>query len=419
MARSEDAYVFAGLEELFEEPNSYKPGGLFPVRLGDVLGPHPPRYRIFTKLGHGSYSTVWLARDLVGKRTVALKIVEAKASEGSNEAAILERLRAPPSVQPGVLQLLDSFTVESPNGVHQVLVTEIIMPLQNHFGLRLPGQEKITKPLVYQMIQGLAFMHGRGIAHGDLHPMNIGIALPELDALSERDVWDAIGAPDVEPIIAYDPTRDPASFPQYLCATINLNTFVMDEMLDLKFATRGPPQVRILDFGNAYAVENSPPPRCNTPLCVMPPEVTFPRVVDRNNAGHWDCRSDIWSLACLLHTLVSARSLFTRSLFGPQLNDSFLRMMASACGGVPEAWTNYLSASAAEFTVAAADDWWKEVGISDQAVQDVPGYLRLLRRMLVINLAERPTAEELLKDPYFDSLNDAGFGVMSDLVTAQ
>ncbi|KAJ7630045.1 hypothetical protein DFH06DRAFT_1337960 [Mycena polygramma] len=121
-------YVLANLEELFEHSNCYGPGGFFPVRLGDVLGTDPPRYRIAAKLGYGSYSTVWLARDyrdIVGERIVALKVVEAKETESSNEAAILERLRAPPSVEPGVLQLLDAFTVKSPNGVHQVLVTMV------------------------------------------------------------------------------------------------------------------------------------------------------------------------------------------------------------------------------------------------------------------------------------------------------
>ncbi|KAJ6464280.1 kinase-like domain-containing protein [Mycena vitilis] len=319
MARSEDAYVFAAMEELYEEPNSHGPGGFSPVRLGDVLA---SRYRIVTKLGHGSYSTVWLARDLIGERTVALKIVEAKTSEGSNEAAILERLLAPPGVDP----------VKSPNGVHQVLVTEMVMSLQNYVGLASGAKNS-----------------------RNLHPMNIGIALPELDTLSDIEIWDIFGPPIVEPIVAYDSTRDPASFPPYLSAPINLNSFVMDETLDLKFAMRGPPRVRIIDLGCAYSVESSPPPQCNTPLGFMPPEVIFQRVVDRKNAGYWDRRSDVWSLACLLHTLVSARSLFTRSCFGPQLDDSFIRMMANACGSVPEAWTNHLSVPATEFTLVESD----------------------------------------------------------------
>ena len=39
----------------------YRPGGYHPVVLGDVFN---RQYKIIRKLGEGSYSTVWLARDL-------------------------------------------------------------------------------------------------------------------------------------------------------------------------------------------------------------------------------------------------------------------------------------------------------------------------------------------------------------------
>ncbi|KAJ6466720.1 hypothetical protein C8R47DRAFT_990764, partial [Mycena vitilis] len=85
------------------------------------------RYRT-AKLGYGGFATVWIARVLIGERTVALKFIEAKASEGSNEAAVLERLRAPPdTTEPLVVQLLDSFTVKSPNGVHLVMLETFLM----------------------------------------------------------------------------------------------------------------------------------------------------------------------------------------------------------------------------------------------------------------------------------------------------
>ncbi len=40
----------------------YRPGGYHPVHLGDVF--HDGQYKVIRKLGEGSYSTVWLARDL-------------------------------------------------------------------------------------------------------------------------------------------------------------------------------------------------------------------------------------------------------------------------------------------------------------------------------------------------------------------
>lgn len=40
----------------------YRPGGYHPVHLGDLY--KEDQYKIIRKLGQGSYSTVWLARDI-------------------------------------------------------------------------------------------------------------------------------------------------------------------------------------------------------------------------------------------------------------------------------------------------------------------------------------------------------------------
>ena len=49
--------------QLVEEENSpsYDPQRFYPTQLSEVLG---GRYQIATKLGHGTNSTIWLARDL-------------------------------------------------------------------------------------------------------------------------------------------------------------------------------------------------------------------------------------------------------------------------------------------------------------------------------------------------------------------
>jgi serine/threonine-protein kinase SRPK3 len=52
-------FCFAGPD--LEGPDRYQPGGYHPIYLGDV---YCQRYRVIHKLGFGTYSTVWLARDL-------------------------------------------------------------------------------------------------------------------------------------------------------------------------------------------------------------------------------------------------------------------------------------------------------------------------------------------------------------------
>ena len=56
-------FVGPGLESL----DRYRPGGYHPVHIGDV---YDEKYRVLHKLGYGSHSTVWFARDLSAtKRT--------------------------------------------------------------------------------------------------------------------------------------------------------------------------------------------------------------------------------------------------------------------------------------------------------------------------------------------------------------
>jgi serine/threonine-protein kinase SRPK3 len=45
-----------------EELSVYSPGGYHPIHINDHL--KDGRYKILNKLGFGSFSTVWLARDL-------------------------------------------------------------------------------------------------------------------------------------------------------------------------------------------------------------------------------------------------------------------------------------------------------------------------------------------------------------------
>lgn len=62
-----------------EASKYYYQGLYYPICIGDVLA---HRYRIEHKLGHGGFSTVWLARDIQAEKDVALKImIPGKAGE--------------------------------------------------------------------------------------------------------------------------------------------------------------------------------------------------------------------------------------------------------------------------------------------------------------------------------------------------
>ncbi|KAJ7213949.1 kinase-like domain-containing protein [Mycena pura] len=388
---------------LFEDPEGYEPtsaytlGGLCPIRLGCDLG-SPPRYRIIAKLGFGAYSTVWLAHDRVDKRNVALKIVEARTSS-SNELSMLQRLRAPDTEAPHVIQLLDAFEHTSPNGLHQVFVTEPVHPVDL---FRCQAfRPVITREALRQTIAALAFIHSHGIAHGDVRPDNFGMAIHEIERLSVIKICGLTYTPTLMAIL-HSSSEYQQSFPPYLCSKIDLSRLLFSNARPF---TQRPLSMRILDLGNAYIVGECPPPRVNTPITYASPEVAFAQKALNHLDAPWDCRSDIWSLAVSMYALACSHPIF-------ECGERVLHEMTHYCGEVPDAWREYLHSKPFQDDIVPgpehADRLWKEREevISRCDVENPAELVRLLRRMMQLNPANRPTAAELLRDPYFDGLHE-------------
>lgn len=97
----------------------------YPIRIGELFA---SLYQVVGKLGFGTTSTVWLARDLTGRRHVALKIFTRTTSRGGDplrEVSAYRRLEQGPKSHLGrqaVRTLLDSFNIICPNGKGQSLV---------------------------------------------------------------------------------------------------------------------------------------------------------------------------------------------------------------------------------------------------------------------------------------------------------
>ncbi|KAJ7213568.1 kinase-like domain-containing protein [Mycena pura] len=398
---SDDGWLFVGPDALlneYEPSQSYTLGGLCPVKLGDSVGPGtPPRYRILFKLGFGSFSTVWLARDGVERRNVALKIVEAKSTAGSQELNVLERLRAPNSTagqEPYVIQLLDSFEHTSANGIHQVLVTEPVLPL---LALDSTFQRQVTKDVLRQLIEGLAYIHGHGIAHGDFYSANFGFAVPEIDRFEELEFWEQDN-PRIWPVIPFSPFCDPHSYPPYLCDNLDLSEFLSRWAPD---SVEHPLSVRIYDFGGAYVVDGSAPPRPATPLFYLAPEIVFPQVALNKEDPPWDQRSDIWSLGVTFHNLVTGGGVYPNIQVIHFDDGQLPHYMAHISGEIPDAWRDYIDSR--PWPSSMTEEFWerRKALYAQRGVEDPAGLVRLMRRMLVLDPAKRPSAQELLDDPYF------------------
>ena len=144
------------------------------ARGGPRLG---SRYRVERKLGEGTFGEVYLVRDKLLQRDVALKRFKERDVDFDvremlrEEFLMLSRLRHPGlprvydvSVGPGAA----FFTMEHLAG------SDILRSLRGDARGPLPS-DRIPDPIaaILSMLSALRYIHARGIIHGDLMPANI------------------------------------------------------------------------------------------------------------------------------------------------------------------------------------------------------------------------------------------------------
>ena len=88
---SQDPFEYDWIDGV-ERIERYQPGGYHPAKIGDIMH---QRYQVVDKLGFGGYSTIWLARDTLESRYVALKV--GIVDSPRQEIKVLQALARPPS----------------------------------------------------------------------------------------------------------------------------------------------------------------------------------------------------------------------------------------------------------------------------------------------------------------------------------
>ena len=164
-----------------EEIEDYQPGGYHPISIGDTFD--QGRYRILHKLGFGSSSTVWLARDQrEGKdrgRIATLKAMRADISSQSPaeipELAISQTLiqSLPPSHSADFQPVDHHFLVQGPNGSHRFLIYPLagpsVLAMSDSPG-RVAGSRRLRADLARKVAKQTAttlhHMHSAGVVHG-------------------------------------------------------------------------------------------------------------------------------------------------------------------------------------------------------------------------------------------------------------
>ncbi|KAF7193467.1 Serine/threonine-protein kinase SRPK [Pseudocercospora fuligena] len=285
----------------------YKPEAYLPVHPGDKLD---AKYEILTKIGYGSYSTVWLAKDITSKfwqpcRYVTLKI--GVASDGhvdsnmSREREFNNRV-AKSSTHAGRLHVrspIAHFEISRSDGLkHPCVVYEpmkmTLLSLQSWFGGKMePRVHVIVKVYLKAILQALDYLHTEvGVAHLDLKADNFLLSFAEDELPKVVDEYLANKLPE-----------DP-SFRHVLHGRTVYGAHdcfdgwrIRETLAEMTLQITDFGQSQVLDDGGVHYVP-AQPHQFRSPEVIMGTPLSF--------------NADIWNLGCLTWHLLEGEDLFGR-----------------------------------------------------------------------------------------------------------
>ncbi|KAF1820044.1 kinase-like protein [Dissoconium aciculare CBS 342.82] len=375
-----------------EEENTpyYQPENFYPVQLGQVL---QERYQVATKLGYGSSSTVWLARDLWRYRWNSERFVAIKVSSNRQEndtCPELTTLRLISKANPRhegwnfIRRLEDSFSIGGVDREHICLVFEPMRePLWLYARRFTTGviPSEILKVMLQMILHGLDYLHTEcQIIHTDLKPDNIMVKIEDSTIL-ERDAKDEYQNP----------------LPQ---------KHIDGRVIYLSRNDYGQPSVpigivQIVDFDRSVSGKLS------HSGCIQADVYRAPEVI--LDAGY-TYSADIWSLGVMLWDLLEGNKLF--NVIDSKETDEYdehlhLAQITALLGARPK---DFGAGQRTSMFYNTNGDLRKKSLINEQfnfesAIRSVGGeekemFIKFVKRMIRWRPNERSTAKELLDDPW-------------------
>ncbi|KAL4782801.1 kinase-like domain-containing protein [Aspergillus varians] len=419
-------------QELVDEEvcPDYNSANFYPAKPGELLA---KRFQLLVKIGWGSQSTVWLARDISrlkwqAEETVALKIINSSnADDAQRETEIERHITEQDSEHRGrviVRTCLENFELSSPEGKHVCLVYEAMRePLwifQKRFTSRMLPLP-IAKAYIYFILVGLDYLHSEcKVVHADLKLENILMTFE-----NEIILTNFIKRQQKQLMQCKADSKSGRTI--YRCH----NDFGALDAREIKNMFP-----KIADFGLATRLDK-PSARngmVGQQLGIYPIQPDYYRAPEVILGCGWDCKADIWNFGVLLWNILGSRELFQQvydtngqydakshlaemiALLGPPPKELLAKSKAMSEHNWPQPVTNdtgKLCNNAQEFFNGpffnAEDEFRHSDLIPSRKLEDTTpfleekdqeAFLSFVQQMLIWDPEKRKTAGELMDHPF-------------------
>ncbi|KAM5435437.1 hypothetical protein McanCB56680_004594 [Microsporum canis] len=356
----------------------------YPVCIGEILN---GRYRIDHKLGHGGFSTVWLAYDLEKQTDVALKITDS-SEIGKHEAQIHEQIIWRVKDTSHLMICLGTFSLQGEgSNCHQVLVFPWVGECLSY--VKIQNMSMASRMLAArQILEALDNLHRAGIVHRDVTAYNCFQGISPFKNHTRKYKYERLGRPRKLPIETwYKDIWKPGQLVTPVTVPVDLqeNTFYLG---DFSLA---------INVGEPVTPEREgrPPVKYCSPerLHGFPPSTAC----------------DIWSYMCVFSELFLGLTFFGR-IFGGSVIPGIVNIL----GPLPTSWKG-------RHFWEYEDRWYDQdtkpdpeltleenmkLLRSDIDTAELELVSSIFRRGFCPDPKKRPTAAELLQDPPFKALMD-------------